>query len=49
MFGVVPYVRVLLEAVAAIAIALRIAAYVKRRLGAPETDEITSTRMRGFG
>lgn len=37
VFGIVAYLRVLLEAVAAIAIALLIAVYVKRGLGAPET------------
>ena len=50
VFGIVAYLRVLLEAVAAIAIALLIAVYVKRGLGAPETpDETTSTRTRRFG
>jgi hypothetical protein len=50
VFGIVAYLRVLLEAVAAIAIALLIAVYVKRGLGAPETpDETTSTRTRRSG
>ena len=37
VFGIVAYLRALLEAVAAIALALLIAAYVKNRLGAPGT------------
>ena len=39
VFGIVAYLRALLEAVAAIALALLIAAYVKNRLGAPEPSD----------
>ena len=49
VFGIVAYLRALLEAVAAIAVALLIAAYVKRGLGAPGTPDETSTRMHHFG
>ena len=35
VFGIIPYLRALFEAVAAIAVAVLIAVYVKRRLGAP--------------
>jgi hypothetical protein len=50
VFGIVAYLRALLAAVAAIAIALLIAVYVKRGLAAQEIpDETTSTRTRRFG
>jgi hypothetical protein len=50
VFGIVAYLGPLLEAVAAIAVALLIAVYVKRGPRTPGTpDETTSTRMRRFG